>query len=74
MKLEKINEGLSCQIVHLGSYDTEPASFSVMEQYCIKNGYKRISKDHKEIYITDARRVSSEKLKTTLRFKVIKTN
>lgn len=72
---EEIDEGLSCQMMHLGSYDNEKVSFDIMEGYCIENGYQRISKTHKEIYISDARKVTPNKLKTTLRFKVaINTN
>lgn len=69
-KFEKIEEGLSCQMLHLGSYDNEHNSFKEMEKYIKENGYERISKVHKEIYITDARKVVEEKLKTTLRFKI----
>jgi len=71
-KLEVIDEGLSCQMMHLGSYDTESESFKRMEEYSNENGYKRLSKVHKEIYISDPRKVALEKLKTVLRFEVEK--
>lgn len=70
VKLEQIEEGLSCQMIHIGSYDDEPTTFKYMEEYCNDNGYKRISKDHKEIYISDPSRVDVSKLKTTVRFKI----
>lgn len=70
-RFETIGEGLVCQMVHVGSYDDEPASFELMEKYCIENGYKRVSKDHKEIYISNPQRVAPEKLKTTIRFSII---
>ena len=71
-KLEygKISEGLCCQMMHLGSYDDEPASFELMEQFCKDNGYKRISLLHREIYLSDPRKSAPEKLKTVLRFQV----
>ena len=72
VQFETIEEGEVCQYTHIGSYDSEPASFQLMEEYCIENGYERIRKQHKEIYITDARKVAPEKLKTTIRFKVKK--
>ncbi|BCR35712.1 GyrI-like domain-containing protein [Mariniplasma anaerobium] len=72
VKLETITEGLSCQMLHIGSYDNEPLSFEKMEKYCIDNGYHRLSKDHKEIYLSDARKVAPDKLKTTLRFQITK--
>jgi hypothetical protein len=65
-----ITEGLCCQMLHLGSYDDEPASFKRMEQFCEKNGYKRVSLMHREIYLSDPRRTEASKLKTVLRFQV----
>jgi len=41
-----------------------------MEEFCLQNNVKRIEKTHKEIYISDARKNPSEKLKKVLRFKV----
>jgi len=69
---ETINEGSCIQMLHLGSYDNEPESFKIMEDFAVAQGLKRISKIHKEIYLTDARKVAPEKLKTVLRFKVEK--
>jgi hypothetical protein len=67
---ELLEEGMCLQMMHHGSYDDEPASFARMEQYCEENNLKRISKLHKEIYISDVRKTPLEKLKTVLRFKV----
>ena len=65
-----INEQSCVQMLHLGSYDDEPNSFESMKQFCNNNGLKRISRKHREIYLTDARKTAPEKLKTVLRFKV----
>ena len=65
---ETIDEGLSVQMMHIGSYDDEPASFDTMEAYAKSQGLSRIGKVHKEIYLSDPRRVAVDKLKTTLRF------
>lgn len=65
-----IYEGLCCQMLHVGSYDHEPVSFKMMEQFCQNNGYKRISLKHREIYISDPRRTQPDKLKTVLRYKI----
>jgi len=70
VKFEEISEGLCVQAMHLGSFDTEPETFKLMEQFCSKNNLKRIEMTHKEIYITDARRTPPERSKTVLRFKV----
>jgi hypothetical protein len=67
-----LNEGLNLQALHQGSYDDEPATFSMMENYAKEQGYQRMSKTHKEIYITDPRKVDPDQLKTVLRFKIEK--
>ena len=71
-KLETLHEGLSCQILHIGSYDSEPASFAKMEEYCRHNKYARILQSHREIYLSDPTKVTASKLRTTLRFRVEK--
>jgi hypothetical protein len=70
VSFERIAEGPCIQMMHLGSYDLEPQSFQIMEQYMTETGYSRVSKKHHEIYISDPRKVPAEKLKTVLRFKV----
>jgi hypothetical protein len=72
VKIEKIRDGNCIQMLHLGSYDHEAASFKLMEEFAEEHGLKRSSKDHREVYLTDARKVAPEKLKTVLRFKVEK--
>jgi hypothetical protein len=69
---EEMTEGESIQMMHLGSYDDEPESFKIMEEFAVKQNYMRISKVHREIYLSDARKVSPEKFKTVLRFNVRK--
>lgn len=70
LKYEKISEGKCVQMMHIGSYDSEPESFEKMELFCSQNNLNRKSKVHKEVYISDPRRVVPEKLKTVLRFSV----
>lgn len=70
VKFEKITEGLCVQMMHLGSYDDEPKSFKIMEDFAEEANLLRLSKIHREIYISDFRRVAPEKLKTVLRFNV----
>lgn len=72
VKFGKIEDGECVQMMHFGSYDNEPESFKQMEQYCKENILKRELKQHREIYLSDVRKVSPEKLKTVLRFKVKK--
>lgn len=70
LKFETISEGKCIQMMHLGSYDNEPTSFKIMEDFANDIKLPRQSKIHKEIYISDFRKVAPEKLKTVLRFKV----
>lgn len=56
--------------MHTGSYDDEPITFKLMEEFCMENNLQRVQKTHKEIYISDARKTQPEKLKTVLRFQV----
>lgn len=70
VKFEKICEGECVQMLHLGSYDDEPESFRIMDGFAETENLKRISKTHREIYLTDARKTAPEKLKTVLRFGV----
>jgi len=70
VKFETISEGKCIQMLHVGSYDNEPETFKIMEEFTEREGLKRISKTHREIYLSDFRKVAPEKLKTVLRFKV----
>ncbi len=70
VKFEKITEGKCIQMLHIGSYDDEPHSFQQMEALASDLNLKRTSKAHREIYLSDFRKVSAEKLKTVLRFQV----
>lgn len=67
-----IQEGPSVQMLHIGPYANEPASFKQMEDFAKANGYERVSKIHREIYVSDPRKTASDKLKTVLRFAVTK--
>lgn len=63
-------DGLCVQMLHIGAYDDESNSFARMKEYCEKNNLKRITKVHREIYISDARKTEPSKLKTVLRYQV----
>ncbi len=67
VRLEKYHEGLSVQIMHVGSYDDEAPTLAKMHREFIpQNGYLENGKHH-EIYLSDPRKVAPEKLKTILR-------
>jgi hypothetical protein len=64
----RLEEGLCVQMMHHGSYDSEPGDFRKMEEFARHESLARMSLTHREIYLSDARRVAPDKLKTVLRF------
>ncbi len=68
--LSRQTDGTCCQIMHIGSFDEESATFETMEKFVTKSGYKRCSMRHREIYLSDFNKTAPEKLKTVLRFRV----
>ena len=65
-----LEEGLCVQCMHSGSYDDEPATVAAMDKFIADNGYENDISDtrrHHEIYLSDARKVAPEKLKTVIR-------
>ena len=67
VRLESYAEGLSVQIMHVGSYDDETPVLAKMHgEFIPENGFVEQGKHH-EIYLSDPRRVAPEKLKTVLR-------
>ena len=69
------HEGLCVQCMHIGSYDDEPATVDSMHKYMHEQGYELDITDrrfHHEIYLSDARKVIPEKLKTVIRHPVRK--
>lgn len=68
--LQAIEDGPSIQMLHVGPFSDEPESFRKMEVFARDNGYERKSKIHREIYLSDPRKTTSDRLKTVLRFSV----
>ena len=64
------DEGLCVQCMHIGPYDDEPATVELMHKFMEEQGYELDITDermHHEIYLSDARKVAPEKLKTVIR-------
>lgn len=70
-----LEEGLCVQCMHLGPYDTEPATVDAMHAYLAEQDleldFSKVRRHH-EIYLSDARRTAPEKLKTVIRHPVRK--
>lgn len=81
--LQTFTEGLCVQSMHIGKYDEEPKTIKQIEIYIKEMGFEnaissaypdgRIRRHH-EIYLSDPRKISPEKLKTVLRHPVVKVD
>jgi hypothetical protein len=70
LRMERFEEGLSVQVMHIGPYADEPATLARMQECAAKKGY-RFSGRHHEIYLGDPRTAKPENLKTVLRHQVV---
>lgn len=64
------DEGLCVQCMHIGPFDNEPKTVQLMHDFIEKNGYELDITDkrlHHEIYLSDARKISPDRLKTVIR-------
>lgn len=61
-----MNEGKCVQILHTGPFNKEPESLQLINEFMISNNLLRNGLHH-EIYLSDFRKTSPEKLKTILR-------
>lgn len=74
-RLEKFTEGLCAQIMHIGPYDDEPATIAVLGKFIEESGYSTdftAIRRHHEIYLGDPRKTAPEKLKTVIRYPIIR--
>ncbi len=78
-RLADFFEGLCVQMLHIGTYDDEPASLAVMNRYLNEQGLASdvdgtlpdgTKRRHHEIYLGDPRKVAPERRKTVLRLPV----
>ncbi|MFC4005241.1 GyrI-like domain-containing protein [Prauserella oleivorans] len=67
LRLDTLSEGRCVQTLHIGSYDDETEVLRQMhEEFIPGEGLTMVGRHH-EIYLSDARRVAPEKLRTILR-------
>ena len=62
-----LDEGRSLQIMHVGTYDVEAASLARLHTEVMPTRGLIWNGRHHEIYLSDPRRVSPDKMKTVLR-------
>nr|WP_040949766.1 GyrI-like domain-containing protein [Gorillibacterium massiliense] len=68
-------EGLCVQCMHIGLFDDEPETVRKMDDFIVMNGYETDISDkryHHEIYLSDPRKCSPEKMKTVIRHPIKK--
>lgn len=70
IRFDAMQDGKCIEILHIGAFDDEPASFDKMAQFAEKHNLKRDESCHREIYLNNANRVEKSKLKTILRYSV----
>ena len=70
-----LEEGLCVTCMHIGSYDNEPETLKIMEEYIEEKGYKldiNEKRRHHEIYLSDPRKCKQENIKTVIRIPIKK--
>lgn len=75
VRLAYFEEGLCVQSMHIGPYETEPDTIEQMRALALENGYRdRVEEKgkHHEIYLSDPRKTTPEKLKTVVRHPIVK--
>lgn len=71
IRLETLSEGCCVQTLHIGSYDDETPVLDRMHRDFIPGNGLRMTGRHHEIYLSDARKVAPDKLRTILRQPVV---
>jgi len=69
LRLERLEEGLAAQILHVGPYAEEAPTIERLHAFAAAEGYELRGRHH-EIYLGDPRRTAPERLKTVLRHPV----
>lgn len=72
VRLEALDEGLCVQTLHIGSFDDEAGILKKLHHDFVPANGLKVDKKHHEIYLSDFRRVSPDKLRTILRQPVLK--
>jgi hypothetical protein len=66
VKYERYREGLAVQTLYTGAYENEAPVIAEMHAFIKSNGYQ-INGKHHEVYLSDVRKTTAERLQTILR-------
>jgi len=69
IRLERFEEGLAAQIMHVGPYSAEAPTIAALHAFVEEQGYALRGRHH-EIYLGDPQRAAPERLKTVIRHPV----
>ncbi|WEO76816.1 GyrI-like domain-containing protein [Cryobacterium sp. SO2] len=67
VRIERLDEGLCAQLLHVGSYDDEAPALARLHGEVLPAAGLHERGRHHEVYLGDPRRAAPEKLKTVLR-------
>lgn len=67
LRLERLEEGLCLQALHVGSYDDEGPLLATLHKEIMPSGGYDFNGPHHEVYLSDPRKTPPEKLKTVIR-------
>jgi hypothetical protein len=67
VRFDTLDEGLCVQTLYVGPYDDETETLRRLHDEFVPENSLRMTGHHHEIYLSDARRVAPEKLRTILR-------
>jgi len=71
VRLERFDEGLCAQIMHIGSYSAEQPTVAALHKFIAETGHA-LNGMHHELYLGDPNRTAPEKLKTIIRQQIKK--
>jgi len=66
LRFERRPAHRAAQILHLGPYDAEPPTIERLHSFIAESGMRK-SGLHREVYLSDARRIEADKLRTIIR-------
>jgi hypothetical protein len=69
MRMQRFHEGISAQIMHIGPFSAEGPTIAKLHAFIKEHGYtfNGIEQKHHEIYLSDPRRATPEKMRTVIR-------
>ena len=71
VKLVKLPAGTQGRILHVGPYDAEQDTIAKLQAFVQGEGY-RLGARHIEVYLSDPQKVAPERIRTVIRYPLVK--